>query len=699
MSASAGVVQQLNAAQAEKKGNAELNNIANVNIGMTFAYAMQRVPNILGKWELFLKKLKGIEGEVERKTKEGYALQNRIPTQVELLTLSEECLSLSEAWHGQGKGNLSCFYQFFQRICETAQITFYKYSDLSMLKSKDGFASLLELDVEKRNKLQKTYSDAVQGPYLRQGGLWKGGRSAIDNSILSNVMLKEDPTIIAAGLRRVMVGYIKKKQRAIIETLRKNTPEHTKFSDFELVKTHFQCSIANKKINKEGLPFQLLLKTGKLLEDWGQVPQSCKEALYKLAVDRTIAQVSSNANSAPKLLFNTFVKFVKDNPGVFIDSKAFNWDELFSGSDKTGALAAFKKLSPKQLHWLIYSVGLWSGQLSISTRARIENDSPIHYIPFSWIRKFNLENIMDGKKAIVRFGKSKETSMIRVNQGAYQPYHGLSMSTSGLVEGLKNHNTLLYKLGIPVDPTATISNMHCDIEKILREVVFLNPQTSIDKCLPGEAYMTVGQNSVAGSSIKATQHTQIYAGHLKDFPVFDQLKAKSTVSTTVEAKVEFVQVGNKPDAFYLKLTTHNPIADNFIKCLIELKMSLLEKFGGIEKIDFILQATPDGAGNFVVIFAPHARLEMRNQNVYYNPESDENNVALQLPAEHLHLANATGHWGLDFNQDKAILEATLQDGRSMLAHVWDFASKVGTYQHSLQYLQDNFGVKSSAKIC
>ncbi len=630
--------------------------------------ALRTKKAFLERWNIFLKKLEALEKEVERRTQAGYALQNRMPTQTELLQLSTECLYLSESYHGKGKGNLSCFYHFFYRINEKAQLTFYEYSALPTLKSADGFAS--PLDTDKKNKLQAKYFSEVQGPHIQQGGLWKGGRSAIDNTILSNVSLKAEAAVTqaAAGLKRLLVAYIQKKQKWIIKELRALNPSSTA-SDSELVRTHFQNSAGTSsvsKINKDSLALQLLLKMGKTLENWGQLPQESKVAIWKMAVEKSVTPGDSS-----KSLFDLFVKFVQENPGAFFDAS-------------------------KQLHWLIQITGLWSGKLVVFTRTKVENDSPIRYIPFSWTRKYNLENVVGGKKIVVRYGKSKETSMIRTNQGAYEPHHGMSMSTSGLLEGSENHNTLLYQLGIPLDPTATISNMHCDIEKILIESYLLNPKIPRDRLLPGEAYLTVGQNSVSGSSIKATQHTQIFSGTIEEFPVYSQLKAELITGARFEAKIELVQVGKKADAFYLKLTTDNPTSDHFLQCLIDLKMSLLKKFGGIEKIDFLVHSIPNLNGNFSVIFVPHVRLEVRDKNVFYNPDSGENHVALGLPAEHLHLANALGSWGIDFNNSN-MLEPALKGGRETLEKLWDFTSKSGTRDCVLQFFQEKLGATLSSQ--
>lgn len=632
------------------------------------------------KWQDYVHKLKTIEKEVARKTSLGYSLEKRLPTQVELLKLSEECFVLTESLHGKGKGNYAAFYSFFYKICEISQTTFYNYAALSLQKSKDEFITLLDIDV--KNALQKNYMDKVRKPFIDQGGLWAGGRSPIDNTTLATIMPNHEvkAMLTASGLQRFMLTYIQKKQKAILKKVSELLGFDLTKVSADLVKiTLSDTSIpfSSQKINSQHISFQLLLKYGTPLEDWGQVPQEIKEKLWKMVKERFKEPTVTNP------VFDAFSKFAKDKPGDFVTAEDLK-------------ISTENNLQPRQLRWLAPMAGLWSNQLGGLSRTCIENHTPIRYFLMQWIRTSALEDLNDkGQRVTIRAASCHESSRVRANQGLYQREHGMSMSSSGLPEGLKQHNTLLYRLGIPVESGAPLSNLYCDIEKILREIYFLNPKTSNSSLLQGETYFTVGQNCISGSSVPQTQHTQISAGILTDFPIYHMLPAHCKFELSIDTVVELVPVGKKEDAFYLRITTNNPIAKNFIQCLIDLRMSLLEKFGGSKKIDFHFHAIPDGKGNFVIIFAPIARLEKREINkstVYVNPDSGETHAKLGLPVEHIHLGNGAGTFGISFS-DKQTVEKVVKEGKALLCKLWDFTALKGSKEHAADFFQKKVSAK------
>lgn len=70
------------------------------------------------------------------------SLQPLMQEQLKNRLQSVFCLFLTEAFYGKGKGNLSCFYKFFIKICELSQTTFYRFTDLPIKYSKDHFITL-----------------------------------------------------------------------------------------------------------------------------------------------------------------------------------------------------------------------------------------------------------------------------------------------------------------------------------------------------------------------------------------------------------------------------------------------------------------------------------------------------------------------------------------------------------------------------
>ncbi len=755
----------------------------------------------LGRWQSFIKKLEAIEIEVVRKTETGYSLDNRMPSQKVLLTLSEECQNLADEWYGSGKGNLSCFYLFFYRICEKAQITFYPYESLvfkqtdagkaglakvsALIKSADGFVSVLDAG-EKERLERKEYRETILYPYLRQGGLWAGGRSAIDNTILpsvvsqgkgmalvqkqgvlkvimkwyKNIYKKRNPGkeitdwvqlgSVKANLWKMIIqepllNFIQRKQKAILGLVSKisqlsaaskqpqaaqlsqaphasHESHSSQVSTMPQIKEPFQTSqpsppkipspnpesdspiedikyleelavkdngkiLIENKIDKEHILFRLLrqYKTPlteenltKFYDEWSQLTPVEKDQWLLLtdeALDSSVAET----------LAGRFAKFAKSNPG-----------EYFTATNRPDKPTIASKAPTTQglYHWWVMDQGLQKKQLIKFKRTEIEDLSPIRYWPKSWLRRFPLENIIGGKRIIIRPKQSLETSRFRVNQGPYQPAHCLSMASSGLPEGLELHNNPIYNLGIALDPKAAIiSNQHCDIEKCLTEAFLLNPKTNLP--LPGESHITVGANSYAGSSIKQTQHNQISQGSLADFPIYLHARNVNIAFNNQAGIFELILVGKKPDTFFLKITTDDPRRDEVVACLIELKMQLLETFGGTEKVDFHFHVIPDGKGKFSIIFAPLAPLikkfdERYKSEVFYNPELELSHRDLGLPVEHIHLANANGVWGLYFDNDKAMIETIRQKGRETLVALWDFTSKRGAFECVADFLKKRF---------
>lgn len=609
-------------------------------------FTLKAKEELISAWDAYLIKLDKLKQEVQRRAQLNYALQDRMPPQRLILELASECMSLTKQQHG-GEGNISCFYAVFREMCDIAEVTFYDYNLLVKLNSTDGFITCFDTDI--KANLQKKYSENVLMPYLNRGGRWKGGRSAIDNTLLPNVMLASE---FGAELRTL---YLKNLVLRFIQKKQKNT---------------LQAMSQNQSV-EESLSCRLLRIYGGVLENPGQFPEETKDILWKMIQDRSKTTISE-----PNDIFVKFSKFTKEKPGEYFDGNVDNVEDPF-----------FNALSPKQKHSLVQIAGLWSKKLKLKSRPAIEDQTPIRYITHLWKRKLPLTNIINSEEKVIRSPNTEENSRVRANQGAYMPSHGLSMSSSGYLEGLDNAKSLYYSWGMPTDPEASISNFHCDIEKIAREVVLLNPKGA---ALPGESYFTVGQNSLTGSSIKITQHTQISLGIIKDFKIYT-LTSCPQWCEKINAELDCIQVGEKADAFYLKIVTAEPASDNLLECLNELKISLLRKFGGCEKIDFHVHMIPNGDGKFTIIFAPLTHLEVRENDIYVNPDSGESHVEQGLPVQHIHLGNGAGVFGIDFSQNQTMVAAIIEEGKRFLEKLYDFTAKTGSRDHVIDFLSQKIG--------
>lgn len=634
--------------------------------------------DIKTQWEAYLKKLETIEREVVRRTKENYSLEKRLPTQLEILKLAEECYKLTEIMYGQGKGDYSAFYMFFYRICEKAQTTFYAYHQLPLKQSNDKFLTLF--DLETRSKLQKEYMLTIRKPFIDQGGLWAGGRSAIDNTTLSTIMPKhERDTILAAnGLKRFMLMYAQKKVQKMLNKMQKKSPNESLLGNKKIIE---DCGQLPPHIN-------INARIWLLAEDRFMNMSSAKTSSEKTSHAKTSSakksatcdiKIHSENSELNTALFHSFSQFVKSKPGEFITLVELN-HHLKSQPES--------RLQPKHAHWLIQIVGLWQNQLGGISRTSLENLTPIRYFPIQWKRKFALEDFNQvGQRITIRSANSIEFSRIRVNQGGYMPQHGMSLSSGGYVEGLADHHSLLYRMGIPIDPGASLTNMYCDIEKVLTEAYKLNPKTKDGKLLPSQTYLILGQNSICGSSVQQTQHTHIVHGSIKDLPIYHGV-SDFKMQTTLELEIEFVPVGKRVDAFYLRIKTTNLMDEKLMKCLLDLRLSLLEKFGA-NKMDFHFHVIPDGNGQFMIIFAPLIRLGRTQKNdifIFSNPELHLTDNEFNLPIEGcINLAQGTGTWGIAFS-DKEKVANVVKEGKASLTRLWDFTAKKGSREEVMQFL-------------
>lgn len=702
----------------------------------------------LKKWQNYLNKLNRWEAEVERRTKAGFSLENRLPSQTQLLKLSEECLTLSNEYYGIGNGNLSSFYLFFHRINVKAEATFYAYKDLPLKTSKDGYVTILDLD--KKTELQNKYNEEIQAPYLRQGGARKTGRSPIDDSNRPLTLPKDEGKALLAsyGLKRFMVAYFnhKAQKHSAVDASKLASsdqelkskledvgqlPAHTKNAIWDLViKQPFlayiqkqQIQILNKishaepyfskkidllsteatvvrKILQEDLKslselgfktdtpfFKLLQSTGKPLteEDWSLIFPSNKKELTKVLNELLKLLDDAFFDPIAGTVFEHYGKFLKSNPGEFFLP--------------TSIIPETRHYTPQELQVFLHAQGTKSENAPLRhiNRTALERKSPVRYFPYTWKRKFPLASLTE----LIRAANSLETSRTRANQGLYSKAHGMSMSSNGLPEGFDARTRFLplFQSGIPIDPTASkVANIHCDIEKILRELAIFNPRMNpkTGKPMQGEGFLTVGQNSAAGSSIKQTQHTQISEGVLEEFPLYNNAPKTGKFCEKLQSEINCIQVGNSEDAFYLRITTDNPQNDDLIKALIDLKMSLLKTFGGNDKIDFHFHGIPRGDGKFVIVFAPLTRL-VQNGAIFINPDLGKSHKDLDLPVEHIHLSNACASpWGVSFT-DQRTVDHVINNGEKTLRKLWDFTAKKGAFDHVQKYLQEELKLELKEK--
>eukprot|EP00438_Fugacium_kawagutii_P018780 Skav201309 [mRNA] locus=scaffold1490:80725:83427:- [translate_table: standard] len=174
--------------------------------------------------------------------------------------------------------------------------------------------------------------------------------------------------------------------------------------------------------------------------------------------------------------------------------------------------------------------------------------------------------------------------------------------------------TLLMELQWIRDPQAidvTVSMSEQEPEGLPKESWQLNPHGPVAHALPGEVFISVGQNPKVGSSIRQTQHTQLAEGHWNKYPILKVDAARvfaakveqlndvlgprtmlEIVDINPEAESESMnQKGGDPENMGLMLRCRCPdIPPGLIRFLTQLgawqlRLRLLERLGGPEAIE------------------------------------------------------------------------------------------------------------------
>jgi hypothetical protein len=100
--------------------------------------------NIEKPWREFLNTLAEHEQQTLTRAQNGEPKHLCMPPQEVLEELQNKCLDLTNLWHG--KSNCSAVYSSFLNMCELAGVSAYKYADLPIIASEDGYLSILNKD-------------------------------------------------------------------------------------------------------------------------------------------------------------------------------------------------------------------------------------------------------------------------------------------------------------------------------------------------------------------------------------------------------------------------------------------------------------------------------------------------------------------------------------------------------------------------
>jgi hypothetical protein len=479
----------------------------------------RRTTFVVNKWVPFLRKLRLEAVGVQSRTLADFAMNERMPSQKMVLEFAEECLQLTEEWYGPGLGNISALYEFLVETGEAMGDSPYCNEQVPTMFSQDNY--IMVMDGAVRKALYHGPSpggNKADDMHMAQSV----AESAIDNSVLPNMMSPNQAKCLLAGgkVKTLLLSSIATSQAEYLRQLSAETksdllalaPSDAKEEVERLAKD--TAMMERLGIDTSTLSFKLLVENGFVVRSFGQLSTEqqdqinsfLKQELQSHSKKRqaVVAQAEKPTQEAANDdELADFLTFCRDHPG-----RLYKED--------------------RKLHKQLLFLGMWSQELVVLKRSTVEQFTDSRYVPVRWHRQVPL---WVAEKSAARDGAeikerrsvgSEEWARFRKNKFPYGPSHGLSVSSGGLREGLDAHGSLAYELGpaLSDDASAKLGNWYAnDIEKILVEAQIINPASGRGDMLPGEDFHEIGQNPAIGSSIEATQHTQIMRGVSTDWPI------------------------------------------------------------------------------------------------------------------------------------------------------------------------------------
>eukprot|EP00163_Fabomonas_tropica_P023293 TRINITY_DN40588_c0_g1_i1.p2 TRINITY_DN40588_c0_g1~~TRINITY_DN40588_c0_g1_i1.p2 ORF type:complete len:762 (+),score=128.68 TRINITY_DN40588_c0_g1_i1:2408-4693(+) len=658
--------------------------------GIARSDSSTRAHFIQSQWLPFIKELRDATLEALTRTCQESAPEKRMPPQSTVLSYLKRCKALTEQWYGPGSGNYSVVYSWFLRTIEQAKLTAYAYEELETVISTDGYVQVLDSGL--RRQLYGSASSSTEAlgadEALLAGNVsHKQGDSAIDNTVLHNVMSPRKATMLLAGgsVRQVLIKTMARRQQGYIEVLSQledeplatSSPEAVKYVIKKWVESDGGLTLLQEKgVDLQSPSWANLSRTGRVVGDWSELSDdNRREIARRMAGEFTNGKegeegASTTRKASPRdgakigELFD-FISWTKEHPG-----------KIYKGD--------------KKLHKKLLLLGMWSNEIAVLKRSHMESHTIHRYLPLEWNRICPLWTI-DSKTddvCVLRVQGKVEYSRIRSNHFPYQEAHGISVSSGGMVEGADQHGSLAYEFGsaMPTDEgNFKLPNWYAsDIEKILEEVTLLNPCEGRAHLLPGEEYHEVGQNPKDSSSIGMTQHTHISNSTLAEWPLYHQEQNPMWVPE-IGGSVDIVQVGSYFDSFFVKITTRKPNHPAIKSLLVDLRHALLSKFK--RGIDFNVAAFPKADGYFSVIFTPLVMVERVPDAPYdrCNPDTGERASQFNLPCGSLDVSSGKGCLHiLDPNQQ----EYAAQHGHEVMKSLYDFCRKQGARAVVRKFLLD-----------
>lgn len=192
------------------------------------------------RWQAYINKLEALLLQVQERVVAQYELNLLMPPQRQLLALQEECFQLTTEYYG--KGNICCFYLYFIRMCEAANITRFVYHKIDKYHTPDKYVSLINF--VQRTAAMQEYDQKIYQSFIKQGGSWARGRSEIDATSISNVFYYKNA-------RQLM--YLHSAKQLILDHFKKNDtpllsygslPQEQREKFWQLIQKNFPADTA-----------------------------------------------------------------------------------------------------------------------------------------------------------------------------------------------------------------------------------------------------------------------------------------------------------------------------------------------------------------------------------------------------------------------------------------------------------------------
>ena len=447
----------------------------------------ERCKFVMHCWVPFLTTLDKLGQDVQFRAKEGFLADHRFTLRGrELFELQQRNLGLTERWYGRGRGNICALYRFFVSGMVDSGVVAFRFQTIPLGKSDDGFAECV--DTATRSKAGAVLGTRNQQHVSRGGMSQKQGESAIDNTVLVNVLSRGEARRLLAGhiVRNALVHFLRLRQKQLL----RRVAAHAGLPALDAVNsssggsaqatggiapvsagggaleggllafpnavraalgTLTPAELERWGIDNASPSWRSLLETGNLLADWGQLPVGtqfkAEDDIRRSLLQRRAYSVLDNSKSDEDQ-FSRLLRWCREHPGRFLDDN-------------------------RKQHMLCLVAGLWSNRIAVITRSMMERLTLAKYAPISWTRQVPLVSVeaaiaadssrsassdayvslaqASGRRSsttptsrerVLRRKGVREHSRIRANECPYFSSHGMSICGGGFLERDKRNQKL-----------------------------------------------------------------------------------------------------------------------------------------------------------------------------------------------------------------------------------------------------------------